>query len=256
MEARASDFSLGGANKALPSEHLAWSSLPFHDAVFALLEHHQVTLAQLARASGVPREQLQSMVDGDTTTPLGVIESVAAAFRAKPRAFLDYRLGAVLAALSRDPKRANQLFLASLSEIERAGIDPGRFDNRTLRAVVNTLLAEEEMTLAGLAESMGQKQSVVSAVLNGKRPLDSNIPASIADLLGLQPEYLLAYRLATLGQWLRSHPHELDSLPGKGLRRMAMWSGGKHAESLTVPPNTPGGPAPPRARSGSGDPIQ
>jgi transcriptional regulator with XRE-family HTH domain len=207
--------------KTRSGEPPAWNFTAFPQAVSILLHERQITLGQLSRLADVSEEQLTFIVEGGEGAPLGVIELVATTLGVQPRDFLDYRIATLIESLARDPDRTNELFLESLSEIERRNIDPSAFDNRDLRAVVKSVLADEELTQGELAESLDMTRGELALVIGGKHPLDSETPAAIAAFCGVEPEHLLAYRLAILGDWLTTHPHETDSLLGERVRRLA-----------------------------------
>ena len=194
------------------------SSVAFSETLAALLGARTMSLHDLLLATGLEARYLESLLDGSKEPPRGVIEVVARGLDLPPEHFLEYRIGAARDALGRDPERANELFLRSLTEIERQNLDVSSFDNRPFAEAVRALLIEEEMTQGELAENIGLSQSELSRMLNHRRKLPTDLAETIAQALGASPEFFLEHRLALVEEWFRETPEEVDALL-EGLER-------------------------------------
>lgn len=198
--------------REMAKEKAGWSRVSFAETLGELLREKKMGIRDLSRAAGLDGRDLESMFDGHKEPSRGAIELIAEALDVPPEHFLDYRLASVAQALAQDATRANELFLRSLSEIERQHVDASSFDDRRFAEAVRALLVQEEMTQGELAESIGLSQSELSLVLNGHRKLTLDLAETISQALGVAPEFFLAHRVALVGEWLRGLPDEVDAL--------------------------------------------
>lgn len=194
------------------SHRAGWSKDTFSTALASLLTERNMSLVELSRETGVEVSTIESILEGETDPIPGVIELVARAFRLAPQYFLAYRLAEVVDGLGRDAERANQLFLESLTEMERQSVDPSAFDNKGFPEAVRALLVSEEMGHDELAESMGLTQAELSRTLNRRHGTSAEVAEAAAQALGVPPEFFLAYRLALVRESLRERPDEIDGL--------------------------------------------
>lgn len=194
------------------SQGRAGACNPFPHALSALMRQKGMTSAEITQATGFSPSYVEALLEGDHDPSLGVIELIAEVFAVSPRHFLEYRVHLVTSALTRDPEEANALFLGSLSDLERENVDVSSFDDRPLAEAVRALLVEEEMTQVELAESIGLSQSELSRILNGRRAAPLEFIETVAQALGVRPEFFLEYRLAMLGEWLRMHRDRVSEL--------------------------------------------
>jgi transcriptional regulator with XRE-family HTH domain len=155
---------------------------------------------------------VNSLLEGEKEPIRRDMELIARALGDRPEIFFDYRLAMAMDWLSHHPAQANEMFLDSLSEIERDSVDTAGWSDRAFANAVRALLAEEELTQGDLAETMGISQSELSQILHGRRRVDPDLYATLGQALGVNPEFFLAYRLALLADWFRGHTAELDSL--------------------------------------------
>jgi transcriptional regulator with XRE-family HTH domain len=196
----------------MASERDLRSKAVFSEALALLLAEQGKSLQDISRTTGYDVAYLASLLDGHQDPSPAVVELVARSLSVAPDHFLEYRLAAVILALRREPDRVNQLFLESLSSLERESLDVATFDNRPFVEAVRATLSSEEMTQGELAESIGLSQSELSLVLNGRRNPPADLPEAIAQALGVPPEFFLAYRLAIVHEWLRERPETIDGL--------------------------------------------
>lgn len=193
----------------------AWEQTPLFEALAAAMTELGVGLLQLSRATGFEPRYLRSVLEGEVLPSRGTIELLARGLGVEPERFLDYRLGVVSDRLHGDPGLADEVFLKTLTEIERASVDTSDWSDRPFAEAVRALLAEEELTQGDLAETMGISQSELSQTLHGRRRFDLDLYALFADSLGVRPEHFLSYRLALIAEWLGEHPADLDRLFGE-----------------------------------------
>jgi transcriptional regulator with XRE-family HTH domain len=187
------------------------SDAPFPESLGDLL-HGAADLASVARQIGVGPRYLNSLLEGEVEPSVDAIELISDALGVPPGYFMEYRLGKVVSALQWDPERVNSLFLLSMAAEERSQVREAVFDNRPLKDLVRSLLREEELTQAELADSIGVSASDFSLIINGRIEPPPDFAYAIAQAFGLPEEVLFAYRLDVVADWLRERTTEINEL--------------------------------------------
>jgi transcriptional regulator with XRE-family HTH domain len=183
------------------------------DAIAHYIQTNGVSLGAIAHRARVSPTRLQLLADGDSNL-LGpaALETVAGTLGLSAGRLREYRLAVVLDSLSSSSERLEEVFLVTLSPIERALIGDAKFSNERFGPSVWRLLAEHEMTQQELAEGIGVDQSNLSRIMNGHERLSIDLLETIAQALDAAPEVFVEYRLALIDEWLQQHPERLDQL--------------------------------------------
>ena len=194
----------------------------FPEVLARALHEGGLTLSEFARRAGISPVELQELVDGSRIPSRGTIEIVARALDSHPAIFIEFRVDCIADWLSRRPSSADDLFIESLSPLERQSVDPRDFDPRPLKEVLASLRAVQGLTQGELAEDLGVEPAVLSRELGSHGHPSAELLEAIAAALGVPPETLLAYRLAIVRDWLLDQPARVDELYSNGLAPLAL----------------------------------
>lgn len=183
------------------------------DAVARHLEQEGMSLATFARRLQLPVAQVQRLLDGATLHhDAQAIEAVAHELDLPADSLREYRLASVIESLLRHPARLDEMFLESLSPIERKLIVGAAFSHDPFGTAVWRLLHEHELTQQELAEGVGMPQPQLSRVMNGHEPYSPELIETIAQALDSPPETFVEYRVGLINEWLAAHPERIDEL--------------------------------------------
>lgn len=183
------------------------------DAVARQLEQQGMSLATFARRAQMPVARVQRLVDGSTLHhDPPAIEAVARELNLPVETLREYRLARVIESLVRHPARLHEMFLESLSPIERELIAGAAFNHDPFGTTVWGLLHEHELTQQELAEGVGMLQSQLSRIMNGHEPYSIELIETIAQALDSPPETFVEYRIGLINEWLGDHPERTDEL--------------------------------------------
>lgn len=194
----------------------------FPEVLAQALHERALTLPELARRAGISAAELQQLVDGSRIPSPGAIETIARALDAHPALFIEFRVDRVVDWLSSRPSSADDLFMESLSPLERQSVDRANFDPRPLKDVVASLRVHRDLTQGQLAEDLDLEPAALSRELGSRGQPSAELLEAIAAALGAPPETLLAYRLAVVRDWLLDHPARVDELYSQGFAPLAL----------------------------------
>ena len=186
------------------------------------LHEQRITPSEFARRAGIPLVEIQQLIDGSRVPSRSTVEIVARALDSHPSVFIEFRVDCVLDWLGRRPSSADELFMESLSQLERESVDRGNFDPRPLKESVASLRRNQGTTQGELAEDIGLEPSMLSRELSSHGRPSADLLEAIASALGVPPETLLAYRLAVVRDWLLEHSSRVDELYSSGLAPLAL----------------------------------
>lgn len=183
------------------------------DAIAQHIHTRGLSVGMIAHRAHVSPAQLQSLADGDSNLfGAAALEAVARTLGLAAIELREYRLAVVLDSLSSSSERLEEVFLVTLSPIERELIGDVKFSNERFGPSVWRLLSEHEMTQRELAEGIGVAPPALSRIMNGHDRLSVDLLETVAQALDAAPEVFVEYRLALIDEWLQQHPERLDEL--------------------------------------------
>ena len=194
-------------------ESTAPESLSLADAVDEFCRQQGLGVEALARRARMMPRVLQSLLDGEAASADAVaLEALARVLGLAPVELQEYRLALVVGSFSHDVPGLHNVFLDSLSPIERELIGGAEFSMQPFGATVWRLLARHELTQQELAESIGVTQPALSRVMTGRERPSVDLLEVVAQALDSGPEMFVEYRAHLVEEWLHERPERADEL--------------------------------------------
>ncbi|TMJ94431.1 MAG: helix-turn-helix transcriptional regulator [Actinobacteria bacterium] len=88
-----------------------------------------------------------------------------------------------------------------------------RFSTEPFGATIQSLMGETGVTYRALADRTGLSAGYLNHIVHGNRPVpSSDVMASLAKALGVEPEHFREYRIRVITQRLEAMPELIDRL--------------------------------------------
>ena len=88
-----------------------------------------------------------------------------------------------------------------------------RFSEEPFGATIETLMAELGVTYRELAARTGLSAGYLNHLVHGNRPVpSSDVVATLADALGVEPDHFREFRLRSITERLEAMPELIDRL--------------------------------------------